>query len=254
MRFLTVSGLLLALTTVTAEAALYDRGNGMIYDDVLNITWLQDANYARTSGYDDDGAMGWNEANTWASQLVYGGYDDWRLASARLQSPPIIPGSWGIPDDVPEYLGGSWDIGYNIVRSELGHMFYNNLGNLADYGYFTPNAAAEGYETDPALTGLTGTSFIDATDGDMVSFTNVVPGYYWDIEPSPGKSGSGGLFAWYYFDFATGYQGDAGWEYVGPYYSWAVRDGDVSAVPVPAAAWLLGSALMALFGLGRARR
>ena len=35
----------------TANAALYDRGNGLIYDDVLDITWLQDANYAKTSGY-----------------------------------------------------------------------------------------------------------------------------------------------------------------------------------------------------------
>ena len=31
-------------------AALHDRGSGLIYDDVLNITWLQDANYAKTSG------------------------------------------------------------------------------------------------------------------------------------------------------------------------------------------------------------
>ena len=31
-------------------AALYDRGEGLIYDDVLDITWLQDANYAMTSG------------------------------------------------------------------------------------------------------------------------------------------------------------------------------------------------------------
>jgi len=29
----------------------------MIYDDVLNITWLQDADYAQTSGYDPDGLM-----------------------------------------------------------------------------------------------------------------------------------------------------------------------------------------------------
>jgi len=34
-------------------AILTDRGGGLIYDDDLNITWLQDANYADTSGYDD---------------------------------------------------------------------------------------------------------------------------------------------------------------------------------------------------------
>ncbi|MEQ1637543.1 MAG: hypothetical protein ABL903_12705 [Methylococcales bacterium] len=44
--------LLLALNG-TAEANLIDRGNGMIF----NITWLADANYAKTLGYDADGAM-----------------------------------------------------------------------------------------------------------------------------------------------------------------------------------------------------
>ncbi len=33
-----------------AQAALFDRGGGMIYDDVLDISWLQDANYTQTSG------------------------------------------------------------------------------------------------------------------------------------------------------------------------------------------------------------
>ena len=30
----------------TAQAMLWDRGGGLIYDDVLKVTWLQDANYA----------------------------------------------------------------------------------------------------------------------------------------------------------------------------------------------------------------
>ncbi len=31
--------------TGAAQATLIDRGSGLIYDDELNITWLQDANY-----------------------------------------------------------------------------------------------------------------------------------------------------------------------------------------------------------------
>ena len=64
-----------------AQAGLIDRGGGLIYDSTLNITWLQDANYAKTSGYDADGRMTWSAANTWAANLVYGGYGDWRLAT-----------------------------------------------------------------------------------------------------------------------------------------------------------------------------
>ena len=45
----------LLVFTGAAQAALHDRGGGLIYDDVLNVTWLQDASYARTSGYDADG-------------------------------------------------------------------------------------------------------------------------------------------------------------------------------------------------------
>jgi hypothetical protein len=47
---------ILGVSSIT-YAALWDRGGGLIYDDVLNITWLQDANYAKTSGYDADGRM-----------------------------------------------------------------------------------------------------------------------------------------------------------------------------------------------------
>jgi hypothetical protein len=54
-----------------ANAALWDRGGGLIYDDELQITWLQDANYAKTAGYDGDGLMSWGEATTWAANPSY---------------------------------------------------------------------------------------------------------------------------------------------------------------------------------------
>jgi hypothetical protein len=65
--------------TGNASATLIDRGNGMIYDSRQNLTWLQDTNYAKTSGYDADGLMNWNDATAWVSNLDYGGYSDWRL-------------------------------------------------------------------------------------------------------------------------------------------------------------------------------
>lgn len=244
---------LLLATAVLAgptQAALYDRGNGMIYDDVLDITWLQDANYAKTSGYDSDGVMTWSEADAWARQLVYGGYSNWRLASARLQSPPISPSSFMV-DDV-QFYDGSWDIGYNITRSELGHMFYNNLNNLPDYEYY--ELFLDGVETDPTLIGLQNTAFIDGVDGDTVSFINVQAGDYWYQEEY--SDGSNILYAWY-FGMDSGDQWNRGYQdlwFDAAMYSWAVRDGDVSTVPVPTAAWLFGSALLGLLGWGRARR
>src|ERR1051325_136730 len=84
--------LMMLCVSLPVYGSLIDRGGGMIYDDVFNITWLADGNYAKTSGFDDDGLMTWYQARDWASQLVYGGYDDWRLPSA-----------WNRDGSVPSY-------------------------------------------------------------------------------------------------------------------------------------------------------
>ena len=68
--------ILYLLCVSPVHAALIVRSGGFVYDDVLDITWLQDANYAMTSGYDADGTMTWDDAFTWAANLNYGGYDD----------------------------------------------------------------------------------------------------------------------------------------------------------------------------------
>lgn len=38
------------LISLNAEAALYDRGNGLVYDSDQNITWIKDANLFQTLG------------------------------------------------------------------------------------------------------------------------------------------------------------------------------------------------------------
>ena len=55
--------LLLISTSLHSQAALYDRGNGLIYDDVLDITWLQDANYAKTTDATPWYRSGWMSLN-----------------------------------------------------------------------------------------------------------------------------------------------------------------------------------------------
>lgn len=111
----------LFLNITPATATLIDRGGGLIYDTDLNITWLQDVSYAKTSGYDADGLMTWYEAVNYADNLVYGGYNDWRLP-ATLQPDPTCSNQdagWGI----------SWGLG--CKGGELGHLYYNELLNPA---------------------------------------------------------------------------------------------------------------------------
>ncbi len=114
---LTVLSLLFLALSGTANASLETRPGGMVYDTDLNITWLADANYAQTSGYDADGLMTWQDANDWVNNLTYGGYNDWRLPST--------------PD-------ANTSVGFNQTSSEFGHLFYTELGGTA--GSAIPNS------------------------------------------------------------------------------------------------------------------
>ena len=218
----------LSLITLSANAALYDRGNGLIYDDVLDITWLQDANYAQSSGYDSDGRMTWIDAKAWAAQLSYGGYDDWRLPSARLMNPTNPCHAWD----------GSCDRGPHNTTGELGHMFYNNLGNLASVD--TNSSSQTNY-------GVTNSSFTDSDSGASLSIVNFQNDVYWLSERYAPDTHN----AWAFYAFIGNQTGNG---HDGSGYSWAVRDGDVSSVPVPAAVWLFGSALLGLAGVKRRSR
>ena len=196
-KFLTTAAVLAFSLSTGAQASLVARTGGMVYDDVNNITWAADANLAQTSGYDADGSMTWWDAVAWADQLTLGGYTDWSL-----------------PTTVPAVTG------FNQTGSQMGDLFYNQLG------------------------GVSSTSIATTHNGNYNLFTNVQSSVYWsgsEYAPDP-------FYAWA-FDTVNGIQG-YGFK-LNQYYAWAVRPGDVAAVPVPGAFWLFGSGLVALTGLKR---
>jgi hypothetical protein len=148
-----------------------------LYDTVLNVTWLRNANA--------NGRMNWTQANTWAANLVVGAYDDWRL-------PTMIAS----PNATVSYAGGT-DYGYNVrttsggtVYSEMASLWYDTLGNKA---YCPPgNAECSGAGTPQPGWGLTNTG----------PFQNLQSYLYWSgLGYAPDTDG-----AWY---FGTG-GGDAG--------------------------------------------
>ncbi|MFZ4860535.1 MAG: DUF1566 domain-containing protein [Desulfuromonadaceae bacterium] len=112
-------------------------------------------------------------------------------------------------------------VNYNCTNSELGHLFYTE-GGLTQGQSITSSAVLPSF------------------------FSNMQNSVYWsgtEYAPSPD-------FAWY-FNTDFGIQGIDGKDY--NYYAWAVRSGDVAAVPEPGVMGLLGIGALAWAGT-RARR
>jgi len=198
-----IPGIFLLFVLASADAALIDRGGGLIYDDVLDITWLQDANYPLTSGYGDagvDGIMTWDEADNWAIGLEYGGFTEWRLPSMDVNADTTIVDCSSVAE-------------LACRDNELGYMFHQ-------YG----------------VTAATPDPFI-----------NLVADYYW----SGTEYAQFTQQAWL-FNPVTGTQNKVFKSDEDN--AWAVHEGDIGAIPIPAAAWLFASALAGLMGLRRRAR
>lgn len=217
-----------------ASATLWDRGGGMIYDDVLNITLLQDANYAKTSGYSSNGQFqNWSDAVAWVDQLVYGGYDDWRLPKTLLiNGSDYIYSSWA-SGKIGQYSGAE-DMTYNVSApgtaysgsgaNEMAYMFYNNMGYKA---YFDTTGASPqaGWSSLPNFSFIDGNgnivSFINVQYGTYVS-THIIKNWYWSGIVAPFQNSA------FCSDFLLGCQGAATQTGGGDaFFVWPVRDGDV---------------------------
>lgn len=194
-----------------AQATLVDRGGGLLYDTVLNVTWLQDANYFQTTnpGSYNNGAMSLSEAKNFVSALVFNGYSDWRLPSAIPQNISFVGGQ---PDG--STLNGLSDVGFNITspKSELAYMFYVNLGLQARY----------------SETGVQASEYGVAHIGEQrnVGLVNNLQSYvYWYGTEIPGSIPNTSALAFQMYD---GNQGS--YAQISNFNVWAVRDGDVTSV------------------------
>ena len=225
--------------TTTTQAALIARGTDMVYDDVNNITWASDANLFKTQAasnpnlvseiiaanggvihdtpnvYDtvpnsgvyslttadfntSNGRLTWWGAQAWANNLSLGGYTDWTL-------PTTVPAQYGL----------------NQTGSQMGDLFYNQLGGVA------------------------WTSITTTHNANYNLFSNVQNDTYWlssESAPFP-------FIAWV-FDTTNGDPTTTSYKF-DQLYAWAVRPGDVAAVPLPGAVWLFLSGLIGFMGLKR---
>ena len=168
--------MLLALgTSMQAEAALTNlgkdnRGFRLIYDSDLDITWYD---YTRSND-------SWQNQVDWAAGLSVNfgetTFDDWRLPTTVN-----APGSSGL----------------NITSSEMGHLYYVELGNLAMYdtnGDIQPGFAQPGLANTGDFQFLRYDNYWSGTE---YSGNPAYPAYAWYFDTNFGQQAisnkSGGL-------------------------------------------------------------
>lgn len=212
------------LFTASAQAALYDRGGGLIYDDYLDVTWMQDASYVSNQ------AVNWTTAHDMVSGLEYQDtarntvWTDWRM-------PTIDPGTysgWGFDLQSGESNYNAYDTSPSGAN-ELAYMYYVNLGFEGNGDLLTA----------PELLPLP-----ESPEGSYNPFQNINYLGIWTDSHVGGDAPESQVWYFHFHFGRTLTDGGSDTQTI-----WAVRDGDVglpSPVPVPPAFWLMGSSLALL--------
>jgi len=251
----TVLAIAIWVISNTSNAALYDRGNGLVYSDTLNVTWVNDPNLFRNMAYDSgnpsefiqqiisantgviydtpsslsDGIHLLKESdfsiyrtdeqfNWWGAQAFIGYLNSVNYSGFS---------NWRLPTLTPS-TGSNLSLQWNVDpanESELGGLFYNEL-----------HVGGTGFPTNSL--------FIRPEQWQRFWLTNELDidyRYAW----SWSNYGSYPLFpelvfGFKYYTFST----------------WVVRTGDVvhpTTIPIPAASVLFGSILAGFFSLASKR-
>ena len=166
-------GISAASLCINANAILIDQGS-TIYDDDLAISWLNNAGLA-------GGAMTWSAAQSWIGSLNtanYLGFNNWRLPTSDAC------------------------LNYGCSGSEMGHLFFNELG------------------------GMSRSSISSHHNANYGLFVNINDQQYWS-----GTEYASDTSHAIFFSF-TGFTGETQ-KRDGGIHAWAVHDGAIPSIPEP---------------------
>ncbi|MEJ2423055.1 MAG: hypothetical protein P8101_01165 [Candidatus Thiodiazotropha sp.] len=243
-KFVATLGSLGMLLSVNCQAALFDRGGGLIYDDVLDATWLQNpadlySSHGREIG---DGGISFASAQSWASSFSYYDsernttYSDWRL-------PHAYGLDWQTAVDTNSPLTGA---PATPSQNELAYMYYVNLG-------FDANPLPPGVE--PGSYDLPTTTYSEEDFYNPFGDNIIYRGMWTDgvVADEGGPDNS----VWYFhFHFGESLVSRSALDSNDPdlQHVWLLRNGDVSPVPVPPALLLMGSGMLLLGFMNKKRK
>ena len=162
-----------------------------------------------------DARRSWNAATTWAAGLTLGGVSGWRLPYTSVAA-GAGPTGYNFP------VSCSTSTEAECRDNEMGYMFFYDLG------------------------GISGSPILYSGDPNLDLFPSLLSYTYWS------GTAIDSLGAWNYYFSGGAVSFD--YKFSGDPYSWAVHDGNIGAVPLPAAMWVFGSGLLVLVGLARRKK
>jgi len=221
----------------SAQAALESRlGGQAVYDTILDITWTADANLAATNsfGLQLGGGLGThpsdNSPTPAGGVIMPDGRMNWPGAlfwiDAMNGASYLGVSDWRLPTALNQDGTGPCGPAFSCTGSEMGHMFYNNLSGTAGF------------------------SVLNSSDPDLALFSNLQSNGYWSETESAADLTRAWVFPFHNGRQTTLLKDGRG----GMIFAWAVRPGDIAAVPEPTSLVFVGTVLGGLLGVGWRRR